>query len=169
MSHLCMPPLTTTMRDRASGRFVPTFDLVESYYSNHGVPIEEDKDYDYNGRYSLQTASEKDKWYIKEGERRLNYISTVSLVFMLLSVLTGEYGLDKERPISIITMIVGGEEQISGKMWIYRKSFLFYYGYFSKKLVDYQAIVSDDVAMTQDAVPFPSIRLADLYYCMPKL
>ena len=36
-------------------------------------------------------------------------------------------------------------------------------GYFSKKLVDYQAIVSDDVAMTQDAVPFPSIRLADLY------
>lgn len=68
MSHLCMPPLTTTMRDRASGRFVPTFDLVESYYSNHGVPIEEDKDYDYNGRYSLQTASEKDKWYIKEGE-----------------------------------------------------------------------------------------------------
>ena len=63
-----MPPLTTTMRDRASGRFVPTFDLVESYYSNHGVPIEEDKDYDYNGRYSLQTDSEKDKWYIKEGE-----------------------------------------------------------------------------------------------------
>ena len=45
MSHLCMPPLTTTMRDRASGRFVPTFDLVESYYSNHGVPIEEDKDW----------------------------------------------------------------------------------------------------------------------------
>ena len=164
MSHLCMPPLTTTMRDRASGRFVPTFDLVESYYSNHGVPIEEDKDYDYNGRYSLQTASEKDKWYIKEGEE------TVKLHFDREPRFYASIGFDRgiwfgqgKTDINNYNDLLVVKSRYREKCGFIGNRFYSITGYFSKKLVDYQAIVSDDVAMTQDAVPFPSIRLADLY------
>src|SRR5690606_25993804 len=33
----------------------------------NGVPIDEDKNYDYNGRFGLQMATESDKFNLKEG------------------------------------------------------------------------------------------------------
>ncbi|MDR3251486.1 MAG: RagB/SusD family nutrient uptake outer membrane protein [Tannerella sp.] len=50
----------------------PTFSLVETYYTRNGVPINEDKDFDYNSRYLTRMATRQDRWYIREGEETAN-------------------------------------------------------------------------------------------------
>lgn len=46
----------------------PTLEAAELFYSNHGVPITEDKTFDYGNRYVLKKAEFKDRYYIREGE-----------------------------------------------------------------------------------------------------
>src|SRR5690606_30639131 len=59
-------PGRTTVGTQAS--LAPTLEMAELFYSNNGVPIEEDKTYDYANRFGLQQAESKDRYYIKEGE-----------------------------------------------------------------------------------------------------
>ncbi|RZM25656.1 MAG: RagB/SusD family nutrient uptake outer membrane protein, partial [Pedobacter sp.] len=48
------------------GEFSPPLKIVEMFYTKNGVPINEDKTYNYNGRYSLRTAVDGEKLYIKK-------------------------------------------------------------------------------------------------------
>src|SRR3546814_18460205 len=50
-----------------SGLIAPPLKIAHMYYSSNGVPIDEDKSYDYNGRFGLQMATESDKFNLKEG------------------------------------------------------------------------------------------------------
>ncbi len=50
-----------------NGRYGPTLGLVNLYYSKNGVPIEEDKEWDYAGRFDLKVGTKADKYNIKEG------------------------------------------------------------------------------------------------------
>src|SRR3546814_10997173 len=43
----------------------PTLKLVESFYSKNGVPIDEDKTWDYEGRYELRTSIDEERNYIQ--------------------------------------------------------------------------------------------------------
>jgi hypothetical protein len=49
--------------------------IVEMFYSDNGVPIEEDKDWGYDTRYTLRRAEEKDQRYIRRGAEtsRMNF------------------------------------------------------------------------------------------------
>lgn len=42
---------------------------VEQFYSKNGVPIEEDKEYDYSNRFNVRTGDEDHKYYIQKGEQ----------------------------------------------------------------------------------------------------
>lgn len=44
-----------------------TLKMTEVFYSNHGVPINEDKTYDYANRYNLRTATAADQFNIQNG------------------------------------------------------------------------------------------------------
>ena len=52
------------------GSYGPTIDVEELFYTNHGVPIEEDKQWDYTSRFELKTAQEEDKYDIAK-----NYVT----------------------------------------------------------------------------------------------
>jgi hypothetical protein len=49
--------------------------IAEMFYSDNGVPIEEDKDWGYDTRYTLRRAEEKDRYYIRKGAEtsRINF------------------------------------------------------------------------------------------------
>jgi hypothetical protein len=49
--------------------------IAEMFYSDNGVPIEEDKDWGYDTRYTLRRAEEKDQRYISKGAEtsRVNF------------------------------------------------------------------------------------------------
>lgn len=52
------------------GSYGPTIDIEELFYTNHGVPITEDKEWDFDARYELETATEADKFNIAK-----NYVT----------------------------------------------------------------------------------------------
>jgi hypothetical protein len=45
----------------------PPLKIAEQFYSSNGVPINEDKTYDYAGRYNLQTADAADNLLVRSG------------------------------------------------------------------------------------------------------
>ena len=47
----------------------PTFRMAELFYSQNGVPIEEDVNYDHPHRYQVVTVGDDHTYYIKKGER----------------------------------------------------------------------------------------------------
>lgn len=49
------------------GNLSPPLRIAEMFYTEHGVPIKEDNTWDYNNRYSLETADENISLYLKEG------------------------------------------------------------------------------------------------------
>src|SRR3546814_10556804 len=52
---------------RLYGDLSPPLKIAEMYYTHHGVPINEDKTWDYANRYSLRTAGIDDGLYVREG------------------------------------------------------------------------------------------------------
>lgn len=50
-----------------SSNLAPTLNVAEQFYSNNGVPIEEDNTFDYAGRYDLVIAPADHKYYIQTG------------------------------------------------------------------------------------------------------
>ena len=57
------------------GMMGPPLSIVEQFYSNNGVPITEDRNWNYNDRYELRTAEAEDNLYIREREvtARMNF------------------------------------------------------------------------------------------------
>ena len=53
--------------NNAASILAPTLQTVERFYSKNGVPIDEDKDYDYAHRYDIDKATDADKFFIKPG------------------------------------------------------------------------------------------------------
>ena len=56
------------------GRFFASWHMCELFYSNHGVPIDEDREFDYSGRFNTHKAVPEDKHesYIATGETTAN-------------------------------------------------------------------------------------------------
>lgn len=58
--------------------WAPTLNTVEKFYSSHGVPINEDKDWVQNNWYSQryeirpEASSGAEKYYVKEGQKTVN-------------------------------------------------------------------------------------------------
>ena len=56
----------------------PTLNTVEKFYSSHGVPINEDRDWVQNNWYSQryeirpEVSSGAEKYYVKEGQKTVN-------------------------------------------------------------------------------------------------
>lgn len=55
------------------GRYGPSLEFASLFYTNHGLPIEEDKDWDYTGRFQLHTATAADKYNIAQGYITANF------------------------------------------------------------------------------------------------
>jgi len=58
---------TKTANGGTAGNIAPTLKIAEMFYSNHGVPITEDKTWDYNGRFKLRTGTRAYRYDIQEG------------------------------------------------------------------------------------------------------
>ena len=49
------------------GSLAPPIKIAEMFYSNHGVPLTEDKTWDYSKRFELKVATEAEKYNLEEG------------------------------------------------------------------------------------------------------
>ncbi len=129
--------------------------ILDLYYTENGVPIEEDNTWDYNGRFSTQVAEEADFPNIET-----NYETT-------------NYHFDRENRYYANIGFDGGVWYGQGK---YDEDDLFFLrtkykqpnnnnatGSYIKKYIHYENVQTPPITYSVNAYPFPVIRLADLY------
>ena len=151
-----------------NGAYSSTFKMAELFYSNHGVPIEEDTEYAYNDRYDLTTVGDDHYYYIPEGKRTaiLNTYREPRF-YADLGFDTGywwgsgrTFDVGKGTADQTPWVIQSKQGEVSGKASDIRycKS-----GYFVKKTINFQTTQSSSGAESVSKYPWPVMRLADLY------
>ncbi|MFD2035015.1 RagB/SusD family nutrient uptake outer membrane protein [Belliella marina] len=143
-----------------AGAFAPTLKIAEMFYSKNGVPINEDKDYDYANRYDIQVASNEDRLNIREGyttaklhfDREDRFYASLGFDG---GVWYGQGNFDESNNFYIQNRMGGAAGlQI---LWAYSVT-----GYWPKKLINPQNVIQTN-SYTQRWYSWPVIRLADLY------
>jgi hypothetical protein len=136
------------------GKLAPTLRMAELFYTKNGVPIDEDRTWDYAGRYTLkETGAGSD--YLQP-----NY-ATASLHFDREPRFYADMGFDGSR-----WYMKNGMFNIQSKLGQYtgkKQSRLYSItGYYTKKVVNWNLVATTSGA-TIESYPWPIMRLSDLY------
>ncbi len=149
----------------------PTMSMVELFYSNNGVPINEDKYYDYENRFTTSVAPEDHKYYMLADDKY--QIAKINMYreprFYANLGFDGGYWLGNGRKLDFdqtpaeqtawITYMLKGKP--AGNYYGLRYSIT---GYLIKKGSHIETQVnSAGTALTTVQSTFPIMRLADLY------
>ena len=140
----------------------PTLRVAEMFYSENGVPIDEDKNYDYTNRYETKKATEADLYRIKPG------YETAKLHFNREPRFYASLGFDGGKWIGhgikndkAMYHAEGKSGQTGGKKHSIQYNPT---GYYAKKLVYYKNVQRRNAASySLTNYPFPVVRLTDLY------
>lgn len=137
------------------GQMAPTMKMAELFYTKNGVPIEEDKEWDYSSRFDLRTTTAADSMM-------QNGYTTVGLHF------------DREPRFYADLAFDGAEFFMKNGIWpiqnksgqtsgIKQSRLYSITGYYAKKLVNWNLIPYTGGFVAMELYPWPIMRLADLY------
>lgn len=137
------------------GKLAPPIKIAELFYTKNGVPINEDVDWDYAGRYKLKaTGGGSD--YLQP-----NY-ETVALHIDREPRFYADLGFDGSR-----WYMKNGMFNIQSKIGQHtgkKQSRLYSItGYYNKKVVNWNLVVSSSSGAAYESYPWPIMRLSDLY------
>ncbi|NLR78091.1 RagB/SusD family nutrient uptake outer membrane protein [Chitinophaga eiseniae] len=138
------------------GAFAPTMKIAEQFYSDKGVPINEDITWDYNNRYKLRTATKA------EGELILEGYTTAAAHFNREPRFYADLAFDgamwmMQKKTFHIESKAG---QIQTRKNIYDNNVT---GYFAKKLINWKDEIQEGQGLYIESYSWPEIRLADVY------
>ena len=150
-------------------RHAPTMNVVESFYSSNGIPIEEDADWEnndwYKNRYNTRLPDEEhSKYFIKEGQETAILHFNRSLRFYASVGFDGGIWEGREKPLS--------EASFPNFMRYFGSGFKHgetyggysYSGYLAKKLSHLATTyTATRITLIDQPYSFPIIRLADMY------
>ena len=145
----------------------PTLNMVETFYSKNGVPLNEDIYWNYAERYDVVSTPLSDdngenyhEFYIED-----NY-STAKLHTYREPRFYSTIGFDGGKWFSLETTNINNIPYLDAKAGALsgKQGFEIYSitGYFAKKLVHYENVISQE-GSTIKGYSFPIIRLSDLY------
>lgn len=164
----CMPRLTPDAAANliAQGTFAVPISQQELYYTHNGVPINEDKTWDYTGRNNLQTAQENDRFYIRNGYETIKAHFNREPRFYASLAFDGGiwYGNGKLDPENTLYVQARGSAAYAGPKDNIRLNIT---GYWPKKLVNYLTVY--DKNMTWEDFHYPMMRLSGLYLLYAEL
>lgn len=142
----------------------PTIEITEKYYTENGVPINEDKTWDYNGRYDLVTTTEDTKYdLIPDYTVTKAHLGREPRFYAHLAFDGSKWWLqnapgDSDEDTYTVQCKAG---QNQGKLGAYNYSLT---GYWCKKLVNYKyELTTSGSGFTAERYPWPEMRLGDLY------
>lgn len=148
------------------GILAPPLKMAELFYTENGVPINEDKTWDYQGQYNLKQGTSETRYDI-----RTSY-TTVKLHFNREQRFYANLGFDGgcwfgngvENNANVDSenmFYMQGKWGQAAAQWMsgnYSET-----GYVAKKIVDFRGSVDATGRFTANRYPWPEIRLADLY------
>ncbi|MGV8879170.1 MAG: RagB/SusD family nutrient uptake outer membrane protein [Sphingobacteriaceae bacterium] len=162
---LFTPFLDPRYLDQTSTRGLhsPTLRIAEMFYTENGIPINEDRTWNYAGRYALRTAKDADKKYLRKGK------TTASLNFDREPRYYADLGFDagiwygqgnyNDKNDAALFSLEAKFKEVQGAG---KGGFATVTGYYIKKLVHYQNVVVQS-GYTVTPYPWTTIRLGDLY------
>jgi hypothetical protein len=154
---------TKTDNRGTRGSIAPPLKIAEMFYTNHGLPITEDKDWDYAGRFKLQVAGAANKYNLKEGytTAELNFDREPRFYADLGfdgGIWFGQGVYDDKSPDLLYVSAKKGQPAAEIVASAYSTT-----GYWPKKVVNFQNIIGSGNTYTVQAYPWPVMRLSGLY------
>ncbi len=142
------------------GTFSVPLAMTDVFYTDKGVPINEDKTWDYTNRYNVQTATDAERYYLKSGYQtaKVNF-NREPRYYADLAFDGGIYfGNGKVNQDDLYFVQGRGPSSFAGP---HDRNWLNETGYWPKKLVNYLTVYDENFQQ----VPFrlPMMRLAGLY------
>jgi len=157
-----MPRLTQQSASNliAQGTLAIPIAQQELFYTNHGVPINEDRTWDYINRYTTQIANSANRFYIHNGYETVKAHFNREPRFYAGVGFDGGvwFGNGVLNPENALYIQARGVNAFSGPKDANRTNIT---GYWPKKLVNYLTVY--DREMTWENFHFPLIRLAGMY------
>ena len=158
----CGPRLTA--KAAANPAFQGTFAVPlaeqELFYTNHGVPINEDKTWDYAKRYELRTGDFANRFYLQNGYQTVKAHFDREPRFYADLAFDGSiwFGNGLVNQEALYSVQGRGSSSFAGPTDNIRINVT---GYWPKKLVNYLTVYDD--GYTLEPFRLPVIRLAGLY------
>lgn len=161
LQRLSLPIMKSADLGKITPRFFASFDMVELFYTNKGIPIDEDPDWNYDARYQLRvsTPEANNHNYIPINER------TVALHFDREPRFYANLGFDRgyfelssltnDRGKTFSTFLKTRQGDVAN----YENP----HAYYIKKLVAFESNANEAGGYVMNPYLFPVIRLADLY------
>jgi hypothetical protein len=148
--------VNVTNANPVTQHYSSTLQMAELFYSKNGVPIEEDKSFDYPNRYELRTAVTEDNDFVKSGQQTaILHFDREARFYADIAFDRGTYVLD---PTYYYTQVRAGELATKRNQGEFSAT-----GYFVKKFISPNNAFSGNSYVIDYAFPFPIIRLADLF------
>lgn len=169
---LCVLPILTgdPIMSNVNAEMSVPLSIAEEFYSKNGVPINEDKYYDYVNRYKPRQVAEEEVSAdnIKSGEwtaglnfdREVRFYASLSFDRSILygaGVLSDVEDEDEDKSPHVIKSRF---RETNGKMGNTKYNLT---GYFPTKLAHWESAFADGKTLQTATYHFPVIRLADLY------
>lgn len=140
----------------------PTLEIIDNFYTDNGVPINEDKTWDYSGRNDIRTATYDERFNLVEGysvaalhfNRENRFYASLAFDGSIWYMQNSRTGTDVDT--WTVKARVG---QPQAKLGAYNYSST---GYWPKKLVNWKFELTQH-GSNSEPYPWPEFRLADLY------
>lgn len=140
----------------------PTLEIVEEFYTRNGLPIDEDKDYDYEGRYDVIKVPHDHQYYADTTAKTARlHLFREPRFYAWVGFDNGKWfnmEVTDDKHSYVLHSKSGG---LAGRsLDNYSVT-----GFFTKKLVSYELVLtqSTNTGGQCSSYAFPIIRLADLY------
>jgi hypothetical protein len=158
LQRLCMPRLDPNYPENQTnqGELAPTLKMAELFYTDKGVPVNEDITWNYGGRYELRTATSGEDMFIKEG------YTTAALHFNRENRFYADLAFDGAQWFMANGMFSVEAKFGQGQSQKNRDGYSMT-GYFNKKLVNWKYVIKENYQIAVEEYPWPLMRLADLY------
>jgi hypothetical protein len=155
--------LDMTSNSGLQGSMAPPLKIVEMFYSENGVPVQEDDSWDYNSRFRIMEPKEIDAVYLKQGyltakmnfRREPRYYADLGFDG---GIWYGQGHYDDKGSDLLYVSCKRGQLAAAINLESYSTT-----GYWPKKLVHFQSIIGSGNTFATENYPWPVIRLADLY------
>ena len=144
----------------APGNFAVPIVMAELFYTKNGVPMNEDRTYDYRGRFNVTNVPATAGDHLAVGYETVKmHIGREPRFYADLAFDGTKYfGGGKLKPEELYTVQARGATSNAGPKDNIRVNVS---GYWPQKLVNYQSVYGKDV--TESSYHMPLIRLAGLY------